>query len=462
MWAWALAAVFAAAIAYDLLRMPIQVYDSLGELLDAQASPNVWRSFVDATTTEGYFRPLRIAQIKMLFDVADGNYWPVYRGWHAVLLCAAFAFFIRCLRVGSRLELGATAFALVVFMGTHTFPGTVREAFPINHFLEIVIACLVALNLSKSRGGLWIDVLAVVVFVAATLTLESGVLVWVVVAAAWMVGLRGVSWRGLAAMTALLGVYLVLRFTVLDVGAPGLSERSSGFGLRIMDPPEIEARFAAAPYWFYAYNVSVSALSVFLGEPQNGVFVGVRSWLDQQVPPRVLLSLAAAIPTTALIAWAGYRTWRDRGLSSLPGRLLLTSVVVILANAALSYAYTKDEIMTVAGVFYAIAAFSAVTIGLEHVRRAGALGRAVLAIVLLVAGTAWAVKSAGLHYLLNLQAARHRYDWAVLPVVSDPVAAERTDDRSLELVRRLRQSALEARVPGPRYHRQWTEDLWGD
>ena len=70
-----------------------------------------------------------------------------------------------------------------------------------------------------------------------------------------------------------------------------------------------------------------------------------------------------------------------------------------------------------------------------------------LAVVFLVIGSGWAVRSAGIHYLLNLQAARHRYDWAVLPVVSDPVGAGRTDAASAELVRRLRASALAARFP---------------
>ena len=140
--AWTLAAIFAASIAYDLLRMPVQVYDSLGELLDAQASAGPWQSFAGAVFTEGYFRPLRVAQIKVLFDLADGHYWLVYRGWHALLICAAFALFVRSLRVRSQTDFAAAAFALVVLMGMHTFPGTVREAFPINHFLEIVVACL--------------------------------------------------------------------------------------------------------------------------------------------------------------------------------------------------------------------------------------------------------------------------------------------------------------------------------
>ena len=47
-------------------------------------------------------------------------------------------------------------FALTVLTGLHTFLGFLREAFPINHFLEIAVLALVALNLTLSRGGWWV------------------------------------------------------------------------------------------------------------------------------------------------------------------------------------------------------------------------------------------------------------------------------------------------------------------
>jgi len=461
-WVWLLAAIFALAISYDLLRMPIQVSDSLGEMLDAQASPSVWQSFVGASGTHAYFRPLRIAQIKLLFDVADGHYWLVYRGWHALLLCAAFALFVRSLPVASREECAAAAFALVVFMGTHTFSGVVREAFPINHFLEIVVACLLALSLAQSRGHWVVDILGTVVFACAALTLESGVLVWVVFLCARLLGLRGASWRGIVLMTAVLAGYLVLRLYLLDVGTPGLSERSSGFGLEMLDPAELEERFGRRPLLFYAYNVGTSVLSIFLGEPQNGAFVAVRDSMGGSVPARVVLGLLAAVPTTMLIAWAALHAWRQRRAFSRTGQLLLVSLAVIAANAVLSYAYSKNEILTPSGAFYAIAAFSAIVMVLERCRTSRTGFRAAILAMLVVSGTAWAVKSAGIHYLLSRQAARHRFDWAVLPVLSQPTGGARTDPKSLALIESLRESAIHARVPGPRDHTQWMEDLWGD
>jgi hypothetical protein len=41
-----------------------------------------------------------------------------------------------------------------------------------------------------------------------------------------------------------------------------MMERSSGFGLAILDPEDLIARFGANPLPFYAYNVTASAMSV--------------------------------------------------------------------------------------------------------------------------------------------------------------------------------------------------------
>src|SRR5262245_48017566 len=169
----ALAAVLAAALAYDLWRMPVQVSDSLNEMLDAQASPSIATSFGNAIGTTSYLRPLRIAQIKALFDLSAGrSYHLVYRGFHALLIVLLIGLFVRALPIESPLDAAAAAVALTVLVGLHTFLGFLREAFPINHFLEVAVLVLVALNLALSRGGWWIDLLAGVTFVFAALTLE--------------------------------------------------------------------------------------------------------------------------------------------------------------------------------------------------------------------------------------------------------------------------------------------------
>lgn len=73
--AYLVAGLIALAFSYDLMRIPVQVSDSLLEILGAQRSRSTWASFTDQLGGAAYFRPLRIAQIKLLFDLADGHYW---------------------------------------------------------------------------------------------------------------------------------------------------------------------------------------------------------------------------------------------------------------------------------------------------------------------------------------------------------------------------------------------------
>ena len=445
------------ALAGDVLWMPIQVTDSLGEILDAQRSASAWTSFTSSFGTEAYLRPLRIAQIKALFDAADGeHYWLVYRGFHALLVIAATLLFVAALRVTTWVDAAAAAFALAVLTGLHTFRGTVQEAFPINHFLEIVVLCLAALNLARARSRWWIDVAAVTLLGTAVLTLESGVLVWVVVAAAWIGGWRGVSSRGLAVMTVCLCAYLYARFGYLSTGVPTLAERSSGYLLSILDPPELERRFGTRPWLFYGYNIGASTMSVLFSEPQAGVFAAVRAWLEGRVMPRVIIPLATSLATTGLIAWAATdalrrRAWTD-GL-----RLIALGAAVIVANAVLSFAYTKDEVMSTAGVFYALAAYAGM-------RAALASPQAVVVPVLLcLIACGWAVRAAGLHYVLRSQAIKHQVDWAELPGRWQRSGQWPHEPAQRELVLRLHHEAVHLAVPNTRIDQpEWPARLWSE
>jgi dolichyl-phosphate beta-glucosyltransferase len=460
-WAYVLAGICAAAFGFDLMQMPVQVYDSVQELLDANLSPSAWASFTGSISNAGYMRPLRIAQIKMLFDLSGGNYWLAYRGFHVLLFAACLFLSVRLLRVRTVVDLCAAAFALVVLTGLHTFRGTVNEAYPINHFLEMVVCCLIALNLARSRGGLLVDVAAVVVFAIAALTLESGLLVWVVGAAAWIAGARGITLRGLGGMTAALAAYIYVRFFYLPTGVPTLIERSSGYLFTVLEPSDLLQRFGDNPIPFYAYNVATSALSVLFSEPQAGLFLATAAWLDGDMPPRLVLGLISSVITTVIIAWAAVRMLRDRG-SREHAPLMVVFGAVLAANAVLSFAYTKNEIMSVAGVFYALAAYAGMRLLLARAAGIGRFTAAALAVVVLVAGTAWTVRSVGLHHVLRTQAFKHRNDWALLPGLWHRNGRWPDDPRQQRLLQQLRRQALDRRPPNPESEPAWAYDVWGE
>jgi hypothetical protein len=464
--AYLVAAIIAVSFSYDLMRKPIQVTDSLVEMLDVQQSPSLYATFVDVAQRPAYLRPLRLVQIKALFDLADGHYQLVYRGFHALLLIAALLLFTRALRVATWSDFAASVFALTVLTGLHTFRGTVREAFPINHFLEIVVFCLIALNLAQSRSGWWIDVAAALTFVVASLTLESGLLVWVVLVAAWAWGMRGVSRRGLVAMTMLVGVYFWARFVLLSVGTPGLDERDSGYWLTMLEPDDLVRRFGANPIWFYLYNVGASMLSVLFSDPDRGVFQTMRTWLEGGVPARLYLVTVSSAMTTGLIAWVVLARLRGRA-RTMPVRseqFLIIFAAVLVANAAVSYAYTKHEIMSVAGAFYAYAAFAAARHAIDHVRLSGPsnASRAALCVTLAVMASLWTFRSVGVHHMLQSQAFEEQLEWARLDPDKLADRGYPSDARSRALASKLRQEALDIRMANPHMLPSWPDTWWDE
>ena len=461
--AYLLALTFAASLGFGLSRMPVQVSDSLDEILAVSRAPSAYAVFRTALRDDrAHLRALRAAQTKVLVDVARGHYRLVFRGFHVALLVACLLLFTRALQVRTGTDLAAAAFALTVLIGLHTFAGGLREAFPINHFLEVGVCCLVVLNLAQSQGGAWVDVLAALTFVAASLTLESGLLVWVVAVAARAAGLKGISWRGIALMTALLAGYMYLRLVYLAIASPAVGEREAGFWLGSLSAEEQRVRFADRPALFFGYNVGSALLSLLFSEPRAGVFVGVRSWLAGDVLPRVWIAIGSSLLTTGLIAAVGLRALRrDSGVARTDKRLLGLCAVVIAANAAFTYAYVKDEILFPAGVFYALSGFVALRHALTSAHRRLVL-TAVLSAALLITSVGWAVRTAGVHHVLRSQAFKQRNDWVQLPAAWQRRGRWPADAASQALVRQLRQDALSVPAPNPQLDPRWVSEIWTD
>jgi len=460
--AYLLALTCAAALAYDLLRMPVQVFDALEEMLAAQRSTSIIDTFWAAAYNAAYLRPLRIVQIELIFDAAQGHYWLAFRGAHALTMAACLLLFTRALRVRTVADLCAAAFALTVVVGLHTFRSTVQEAFPINHFLEIAVMALVVLNLSQARPRFTVDAMALVTFIVASLTLESGLLVWVVAVTAWLLGMRGVSTRGVVAMTVLLVGYFVLRFGVLSVGTPGLIERSSGYLFGMLEPSELERRFGDRLVVFYAYNIVSSALSILASEPQSGVFVTTGAWLNDQLTAGLALTFLSSLVTTALIAVAAVILLRRYRASDASDRLILLFAVVLAANATLSYAYTKDDIMSVSGIFYGLAVYGAIRLLMVRVGPTQRLIAVTLTTVLLATGMAWSVRSLGIHHVARTYAFKTRNDWASQPGNWKRSGRWPDDERSQRLITTLRNDALSMPAPNPYFQPKWMARIWGE
>src|SRR4030095_10186716 len=227
----------------------------------------------DQFSQRAYLRPLLWAQIKLVYDLSGGQYYDWFRGIHVVPVVLLVGLTVAFLRPQRAADVALVPLSLAVLTGAHTFAPMVREAFPLNSLLTIAICVLAtAVLAARDRARWYTVVLVIVMFVGAVLTVESGILIWVVCAGAALLKMQGISRRALVVMTVALGLYVVVRILVFNVGTPSLAERASGFGFGVLEPSELIARFEGRPWGFYLYNVISSFSTVLFSEPQGGVW----------------------------------------------------------------------------------------------------------------------------------------------------------------------------------------------
>ena len=443
-----------AGLGYVLLSVPIQVGDGFTNMLalpGTDLGTMVYNQFFQSS----YLRPLLWGHLKVIFMLADGNYFEWFRGWHVFQILLLVVMFIGLLKPRTATDAAVVPLGLAVLVGIHTFQGTVREAFPINTFMTVLLCCLGAAHLAIGRHHWWRDIAAALLFVFAALTVESGLLVWVVFAGAFIAGARGVSRTGVAALTLLLGGYFYLRFAVLHVGGPGLVERSSGYGFSAYDPEQLIAMFGGNPLPFYAYNVVTSAVSVLFAEPRAGVFRVTRSLLEDDLRDYMMVNVVASLLSTMVLGWFMWhrrRAWISRQFER-SDQLVFLFLSILAANAVISYPYTKDVIMSPAGMFYglavAVAARELIAVAWRHrVSFAAAL------VVLTAASAAWGVRAVGAHVGVRESGAKVRNEWAYIDQENDPERAVLTDPGLLKLKQQLLEDAI-IRHPN-------LPALWGD
>jgi hypothetical protein len=416
-WTWlsyAYAMLVVAGISYLLFDIPIQVSDSYGNLV--AASGRTMGSLVyEQFHGRGFLRPFLWAHIRFVYDLSGGNYYMWFRGWHVGQVALLTLLFVRLVKPRTAAAAAAVTTGLAALIGLHTFAGTILEAFPINAYMTILICCYSAADLALSPPRWWRDVAAVVLFVFAALSVESGLLIAVVLVAAYLAGARGVSRWGIAVVVLLVAGYLVLRFGVLGVGTPELTERSSGFGFAVLEPKDIERRFGEHPSVFHLYNVTTSILSVLFSEPRAGVWGTTYNVLyrEQLSTPSVTNVAASMLGTVVLIwyAWRRRTDWLARRFTR-DDQLVAIFIAVTLANAAISYTYTKDVILSPAGIFYA----AAFTVAMKTLIETGSvtasgLRLAALTIFLVVLSGAWASRVIGIHLALRATGVDVRTEW---------------------------------------------------
>ena len=400
---------------------------------------------------------MAFAPIKLVYEASGGDYTQWFRWFHVAQMAATVGLFVALLRVRSWTDAAVAPLALAACVGLHTFGGTIREAFPVNGYLTIVGCCLAAAVVAAGRPRWWSAPCAVGVLLFASLSVESGLLVWVVLVAGFAAGWRGVPRWGVVLATLCVAAYFVGRFVLLDVGTPGLDGRSTGFGLQILEPEQVISRFGANPQVLYAYNVLASASSVLFAEPRGGVFWVARGLTFGSLQPWTVINIMACSSLTGFIVWfvaSGRHRWRNWSLVH-GDRLVLVFAAVLVANAAMNYVYTKDVIMSPAGAFFGLAGYAAVrefVTGLPGRRPRAAL---VASICVAVCAGAWGIKAAGVHYGLRGSASTVRWEWVEVDTRLSAQGVTMRDRRERAIKEALEADALWRRPARSRIRIAW-------
>ena len=406
--AYGYAAAVALLMAAFLLAIPVQLSDSFTEFIAVHGqslSQVIGAEFYNGT----YFRPFRRALIKIVYELSGGHYYAAFRGFQSLQVLVLLLLVARMLRVRSWAALASLPLGIAIVVGIHTFAGAVAEGLPVNHFLTILICCAAAINIAQAQRTVLTDTAAVALLVCAMLTIESGLLIWVIFIAAHAVGYRGISRSALIGLTLCVGAYFVGRFVLIGGAAPGLNERSAGFGFSVVGPDELVRRFGGNPIPFYAYNVLSAISCVLFAEPRGGVWMFARELLRGRPEPWQFVNVLTSVATTWLIAGyaaARFAKWRAREFDETD-RFVIIFLAVLPFNALFAGGYEKDVIMSPAGLFYGAAAYFVFREQLSGVK---AVSMAPAIALLLAVG--WSVRFVGIHDSLRARALSVRDEWA--------------------------------------------------
>ena len=458
-----LATLITLPLVESLYQVPIQVSDSLEPIVIASTASSVGQLLSDAPRfSPTTLRPMRYVQARWLLNSVEAtglSYRAVFRGVHVALLILLVALFLVSVHVRTWTDLAAFTIAFPVLIGIHTFAAMLFEAFPVNHYAEVGVCALGVFVLALQPPRWFVPVIACALLAFALSVVESGALVWVVVIGCAAVRMRGITRSTVVATTVLVAVYFLVRHS-LGIASPGIGGMGSGFGATFYSADALKARFGEHPLGFMAYNVASGLLSLLLSEPRTGVYGTAIWWKTGTLHPVLVVNVVSSAVTTLVIAWYAVRrmrvgpaTWNDAE------RMFAVSCLAIVVNAGLTAAYIKDEIISVGGLFYAVAAFVAFRELLASLPRRSLLSSVAIALTLMVTAGLWTFRDLGVHYQLRYDAFKLRNDWA------EVLRPDRREDwpadvQVLALTKRLRDEAIAIRTASPSFMPRWGDRWW--
>jgi hypothetical protein len=458
---YAFALTVALVLCYFLVKMPLQVSDDVTNLMSSQT-----RSVGDIIEAElgagaTYFRPMLTLTLNAAFEAghAWGSYFAAAKAIQVLQVVLLLWLFARLLRVESAGDFAAAAVAIIAAVGIHTFFYTIHELYPVNTYMTILVCCLAMLVLCDGTPAWWRDVTAVLLFAFMIFTVETGVLLWVIALAGFAVGFRGVSLRAVGAMTGGVLLFVVIKFVWLSGELPGLDQRSASFGFRSYSPQELAAEFSDRRAVFYGANIISSVITVFTAEPRASLWRFTRALVDGgTLTAAMVLNVLTSTASSLLLVWFARTRWSNwrRWTFERGDRFVVVCLAVAIVNACVSYPYTKDAIVSPAGLLFALALFPAFAAARQRVeretRRPVAIG---LAIALGLVSLGWTLRAAAVPYGLLRTAHDYQQEWVHLDRwLVEQQLTEYTPEQ-MEILGKVREEALSMDVPNPRVVGGW-------
>ena len=174
-----------------------------------------------------------------------------------------------------------------------------------------------------------------------------------------------------------------------------------------------------------------------------------------ELAPWLWINVITSTLTTACIAWyvttrigAWWRLVVTRRVEfTREDQLVLVFAATLAANAMFGFAYTRDVMMSPAGLLYALAAFVAFDALLNRAAAGGLPIRALAVTALLAISIGWSIRTVGLTYVLRETAFIRRNDWAMGIERLQRNNQLPNTEAARTLAFRLRYNALTAHVP---------------
>jgi hypothetical protein len=174
-----------------------------------------------------------------------------------------------------------------------------------------------------------------------------------------------------------------------------------------------------------------------------------------------LTASALAMVTLAIHLWRRRGEWWGRRFDR-GDQLLIVFAAVLVANSVISYAYTKDVILSPAGAFFGCALAVAVA-GLLETTQTATARRLVAAGLLLVAlSTTWGMRAVSAHVGLRRSAAATRNEWAIVDEWLEREHLVPSTALAAHLKRELHDQAITKHPARPALTASWVERLSDD